>query len=88
LRKGELALLAGGPPCQPFTTHGLRKAIRDARASQVFPSYLDYVREFMPAAAVMENVDGLLSAALGIHPAKAAGAERLSWAGITASDRR
>lgn len=66
LRKGQLALLAGGPPCQPFTTHGLRKAIRDARASQVFPSYLDYVREFMPRAAVMENVDGLLSAAL-IH---------------------
>ena len=64
LKKGELGLLAGGPPCQPFTTHGLRKAIRDTRASQVFPSYLGYVREFMPRAAVMENVDGLLSAAL------------------------
>lgn len=68
LRKGEIALLAGGPPCQPFTTHGLRKAIRDTRASQVFPSYLEYVRAFMPAAAVMENVDGLLSAALVHRP--------------------
>lgn len=68
LRKGQLALLAGGPPCQPFTTHGLRKAIRDTRASQVFPSYLAYIREFMPAATVMENVDGLLSAALVHRP--------------------
>ena len=25
LRKGQLGLLAGGPPCQPFTTHGLRQ---------------------------------------------------------------
>lgn len=68
VRKGQLALLAGGPPCQPFTTHGLRKAMRDTRASEVFPSYLAYVREFMPAAAVMENVDGLLSAALVHRP--------------------
>ena len=64
LRRGQLALLAGGPPCQPFTTHGLRGAINDARANSVFPSYLSFVREFMPHAAVMENVDGLLSAAL------------------------
>lgn len=64
LKRGQLGLLAGGPPCQPFTTHGLRKAIRDDRASRVFPSYLGFVREFMPHAVVMENVDGLLSAAL------------------------
>lgn len=64
LKKGELALLAGGPPCQPFTTHGLRRGINDARASSLFPAYIGYLREFMPHAVVMENVDGLLSAAL------------------------
>lgn len=68
LRKGELGLLAGGPPCQPFTTHGLRKGIQDGRAASVFPSYLGYVREFMPQAVVMENVDGFLSAALLHRP--------------------
>lgn len=67
-KQGQLGLLAGGPPCQPFTTHGLRQGIVDARASNVFPSYLGFVREFMPYAAVMENVDGLLSAAL-VHRA-------------------
>src|SRR5487761_907110 len=33
LRRGELALLAGGPPCQPFTTSGRRKGLLDARAT-------------------------------------------------------
>jgi len=68
LRKGQLPLMAGGPPCQPFTTHGLRKSISDARASGVWPSYLDYVDEFRPKILVIENVDGLLSAALKHRP--------------------
>lgn len=68
LRRGELSLLAGGPPCQPFTTHGLRQGIRDARASSLFPRYLQFIREFQPASFVMENVDGLLSAALVHRP--------------------
>lgn len=68
LRKRELPLLAGGPPCQPFTTHGLRQSISDARASGVWPTYLEYVDEFQPKALVIENVDGLLSAALRHRP--------------------
>lgn len=68
LKKGELPLLAGGPPCQPFTTHGLRQSISDARASGVWPAYLQYVDEFKPKALVIENVDGLLSAALRHRP--------------------
>ena len=66
LRRGQLGLIAGGPPCQPFTTHGRRRGISDARVSSLFPQYLRYIREFEPAAFIMENVDGLLSAAL-IH---------------------
>lgn len=68
LRRGEIALIAGGPPCQPFTTHGRRQGIKDGRAAGVFPRYLQFVREFMPHAAVMENVDGILSAALSHRP--------------------
>lgn len=68
LRRGQLGLIAGGPPCQPFTTHGRRRGINDARVSSLFPQYLNYIREFEPEAFVMENVDGLLSAALVHRP--------------------
>ena len=68
VRRGQLALIAGGPPCQPFTTHGLRQALLDRRAAEVWPTYLEYLREFEPKAILIENVDGLLSAALKHRP--------------------
>lgn len=68
LAEGELELLAGGPPCQPFTTSGLRKALSDARASSLFPRYLEYVDAFSPRSILIENVDGLLSNALQHRP--------------------
>src|ERR1044072_783840 len=68
LRKGQLTLLAGGPPCQPFTTSGLRQSINDAPAASLFPPYLEFVEEFRPKALLIENVDGLLSAALSHRP--------------------
>lgn len=82
LRRGELALLAGGPPCQPFTTTGLRQAINDRRASSAFPTYLAYVAEFLPKTLLMENVDGMLSAALRHRPLQLRGrlAPPLEWA--------
>ena len=64
LARGQLGLIAGGPPCQPFTTHGLRQTLRDERAGTVFPSYIGFIREFEPQTLVIENVDGFLSAAL------------------------
>lgn len=69
----ELALLAGGPPCQPFTTHGLRLANRDPRTVSLFPQYLQFVEEFRPKAILLENVDGMLSAALHHRPLKERG---------------
>ncbi len=75
LEVGELTLLAGGPPCQPFTTSGLRRALRDTRASSSFPAYLEYVTEFRPAALLVENVDGMLSAALRHRPLSQRGRE-------------
>lgn len=70
LKKGALALLAGGPPCQPFTTSGLRQSIVDRRASSLFPAYLGVIDEFRPKSLLIENVDGLLSAALRHRPLK------------------
>src|SRR5438093_13066700 len=40
LRIGELGLLAGGPPCQSFSTAGKRQALLDRRGGLV----LEYVR--------------------------------------------
>jgi DNA (cytosine-5)-methyltransferase 1 len=64
LDRGDLGLLAGGPPCQPFTTTGLRQATNDPRASSLFPAYFEFVRHFLPRTVLIENVDGMLSAAL------------------------
>jgi DNA (cytosine-5)-methyltransferase 1 len=81
LRQGELELLAGGPPCQPFTTTGLRQAISDRRASTVFPTYLRFVSEFLPRTLLMENVDGMLSVALRHRQLvlRGAGGPPLDW---------
>jgi len=68
MERGELSLIAGGPPCQPFTTSGLRRALSDHRASSLFPAYVEFVREFLPHALLVENVDGMLSAALRHRP--------------------
>ena len=70
LARGDLGLLAGGPPCQPFTTHGLRQALKDERAEGVWPAFLELVEEFEPGAVLIENVDGLLSASLSHVPLK------------------
>ncbi|MEW9517781.1 DNA cytosine methyltransferase [Streptomyces tubercidicus] len=84
LRKGQLTLIAGGPPCQPFTTHGLRQALTDRRAAEVWPTYLHYLDEFQPKAILIENVDGLLSAALKHRPLSLRNAE----GGILTFDER
>lgn len=68
LRPGELDLLAGGPPCQPFTTSGLRRGLLDRRASSLFPKYLEFVDALAPKSILIENVDGILSAALQHRP--------------------
>jgi|GEM_PF-4529119 len=59
LKPGQLDLLAGGPPCQPFTTTGRRRALQDGRAGSAFPAWLEWLRVFRPKALVMENVTGL-----------------------------
>ncbi|MCA1788642.1 MAG: DNA cytosine methyltransferase [Thioalkalivibrio sp.] len=81
IKRGELDLLAGGPPCQPFTTTGLRMGLTDRRASSAFPTYLTYVKALRPRALVLENVDGFLSAALRHRPMKyrGKGHPELAW---------
>ncbi|SDC49595.1 DNA cytosine methyltransferase [Paraburkholderia lycopersici] len=55
---GEVALLAGGPPCQPFSFGGLAEGKRDSR--DMWPEAVRAVRELRPRAFLFENVRGLL----------------------------
>lgn len=50
-------LVAGGPPCQPFSSGGLGLARDDDR--DMFPASIDVVRALKPRAFLFENVDGL-----------------------------
>ncbi|MEM0989910.1 MAG: DNA cytosine methyltransferase [Pseudomonadota bacterium] len=52
-------VVAGGPPCQPFSNGGKRLAQQDAR--DMIPEFARAVNEAMPRAFVMENVAGLLA---------------------------
>ncbi|CAN5736169.1 DNA (cytosine-5-)-methyltransferase [soil metagenome] len=54
---GDIDLLAGGPPCQPFSLGGEHRGDQDSR--NMFPAALDYVRELRPRLVVFENVPGL-----------------------------
>ena len=56
--EGKICLLAGGPPCQPFSLGGKHKACDDDR--DMFPEAVRAVRESKPQAFVFENVQGLL----------------------------
>ena len=63
----EIHLVAGGPPCQAFSSAGHRKGFDDARGN-VFLKYIDLGLALRPRHIVIENVRGLLSAALKHRP--------------------
>jgi DNA (cytosine-5)-methyltransferase 1 len=68
LKKGQQpTLVVGGPPCQAFSTAGKRRAFKDPRGN-VFLRYIQLIEELQPDFAVIENVRGLLSAALQHKP--------------------
>lgn len=63
LHPGELSLIAGGPPCQPFSMAAQwqkpRPGIDDDRGQTVF-GMLNLVDRFLPQALLIENVSGFL----------------------------
>lgn len=67
LKLGDhVELMAGGPPCQAFSTAGNRKGFEDERGN-VFLKYLSLIDEIKPQYAVIENVRGILSTKFAIH---------------------
>lgn len=60
LAKGELTLLAGGPPCQGFSINAPLRSTDDSR-NNLFTDYLRFVSEFQPQVVLIENVPGMVS---------------------------
>jgi len=60
LKKGELDVLVGGPPCQGFSINAPGRFLSDPR-NKLFKDYLRFLEEFEPKAFLFENVPGLLS---------------------------
>lgn len=58
LFRGQVDLVSGGPPCQPFSIGGKHKGYDDSR--DMFPQAARVVSEVAPKAFVFENVSGLL----------------------------
>ena len=56
-RFAGIDLVAGGPPCQPFSIGGKHRGHEDAR--DMWPEAIRAVREVMPRAFLFENVRGL-----------------------------
>lgn len=60
LARGELDLLAGGPPCQAFSIFGKRKG-RDDPRGRLVDDYLRILIGLKPKSFIFENVFGLLT---------------------------
>lgn len=62
LRRGEAALVVGGPPCTPFSKSGFwleqKRESRDPNAS-LLDEYVRVVKDARPEAFILENVQGL-----------------------------
>ena len=67
LSRGEACLVAGGPPCQPFSTAGRRGSVKSDEGL-LFQSFLKVVWGIYPTFFLFENVKGILSSALFHRP--------------------
>lgn len=60
IKKGELALLSGGAPCQAFSYAGKRLGLEDTRGT-LFYHYAIFLQKLQPKMFLFENVRGLLT---------------------------
>ena len=69
VRPGDIDILVGGPPCQSFSTAGRRGTVNDPRGSLIW-QMVRWVEALKPKVFLMENVRGLVSAAVEHRPIK------------------
>ena len=63
--EGKVALVSGGPPCQPFSLGGRHRAYADSR--DLWSEAVRALREVKPKAFVFENVKGLTRTAFATY---------------------
>lgn len=63
--EGAIALVSGGPPCQPFSLGGKHRAHDDAR--DMWSEAVRVVRETKPKSFIFENVKGLTRASFATY---------------------
>lgn len=75
LKPGDVTIVSAGPCCQSFSTAGKRLSVSDTEAGgTLFRSFCRIVLEARPRFFVMENVKGVLSAAVKHRPLDKRGA--------------
>ena len=62
--KGDITLLAGGPPCQGFSVNAPIRSLDDDR-NHLFREYIRIASELLPQAILIENVPGMISLSKG-----------------------
>ncbi|TDL25000.1 S-adenosyl-L-methionine-dependent methyltransferase [Rickenella mellea] len=62
-KPGEVDIIMGGPPCQPYSGMNRYKKADDIRHTLI-PNMMSYVEFYRPQYVLIENVTGLLSSAL------------------------
>lgn len=67
LRREDVTLVVGGPPCQAFSTAGRQRGLADFRGNVIL-QYLRVVSDIRPEYFILENVRGILSAKLNAVP--------------------
>jgi DNA (cytosine-5)-methyltransferase 1 len=77
----SIDVIVGGPPCQSFSTAGRRGTTQDPRGTLLW-DFLRFVSYVKPKFFLMENVRGLISAALKHRPI----AERPEKGGLPLSE--
>jgi DNA (cytosine-5)-methyltransferase 1 len=66
IAKGDIDVIAGGPPCQGFCGMNRHRSVRDKRNSLV-EAFVQCVELLQPRFVCMENVTGLMSLGHGVY---------------------
>ncbi|HQQ93167.1 MAG TPA: DNA cytosine methyltransferase [Bacteroidia bacterium] len=59
LKKGQVSLVVGGAPCQPFSNIGKKLGKNDERNGDLFLEFVRMVKGISPEAFIFENVVGI-----------------------------
>ena len=59
LKKGNVSLVVGGAPCQPFSNLGNQEGRNDKKNGDLFLEFVRFVKGVEPKAFIFENVAGI-----------------------------